>query len=30
LGDPPDTELIQMTFVRVDDEWKIGYAGEPE
>ena len=30
LGDPPDTELIQMTFVRVDDGWQIRYAGEPE
>ena len=30
LGDPPITERIQVTFVRVADGWKIRYAGEPE
>ena len=26
LGDPPDTQNIQMNFVRVDDGWKIRSA----
>ncbi|MCH8207237.1 MAG: hypothetical protein IH956_09580 [Chloroflexi bacterium] len=30
MGDPPDTDRIQMTIVRVDDGWKILYAGEPQ
>ena len=30
MGDPPDTERVQVTIVRVEDEWKIRYAGESE